>query len=683
MSLFHELSFAKSFDKSDLAYCVIKILVDDEGEPYDWEFVYLNDALAKIEGVEKERLLTHSFMEIFPNADKKWFNYYYPAAFENKSFVFEEVSEEIGTVLRIRCFPVEYGYCGCILEDVTNEFEKVILENREMHEICELMNSARWVLLFDESEKIEAAWFSDEFRNMIGFNGEREFPNDMGVFTSRIHPDDLTGYMEALDKAVADTTDKTSFDYNHRIQREDGEYIWVRSAAKIHRDGAGKVTDLIGVFVNINDTYLKEERQRDLEKTQQFLKETLAQANSANQAKTTFLNSMSHDIRTPMNAIIGFSSLASKHIDDKAKVQDYLEKIRSSSEHLLSLINDVLDMSRIESGKVVINEQEEDLVKMIRSIKDIVQNDIERKNMTLHIDMIDITNEKVVCDRLRLSQVLINILSNAIKYTAAGGSVEFKTTQLNAGRDGYGRYEFCIKDNGIGMSEEFQKDLFKAFTRERTATVSGIEGTGLGMAITRNLVDMMGGHIECYSQEGEGTEFVVTFELKICPKEDEKVKMESAEVLHSKSEAEYANGTAGFEKGQDNLSAIIGKRVLLVEDNALNREIAADILEEEGLVVETAENGQIACDMLDEAKSGYYDIVLMDVQMPIMNGYKATRRIRGHKNADIANIPILAMTANAFEEDKKEAIGAGMNGHIAKPINPDKMLDSIIMCLTE
>ena len=522
---------------------------------------------------------------------------------------------------------------------------------------------------------------------------------------------------------------------------------------------------------------------------QQQLAEALSMAESANRAKTTFLNNMSHDIRTPMNAIIGYTGLAASHIDNKAQVQDYLGKIGQSSDHLLSLINDVLDMSRIESGKMNLDEKPESLPDIIRTLKDIVQADVRAKQHDFFIDTVNVHDELIVCDKLRLNQVLLNILSNAIKYTAAGGTISMRITEKTVKPSGYGTYEFRIKDNGMGMTPEFVKQIFDPFTRVKSSTVSGIQGTGLGMAITKNIVDMMGGKIEVSSELGSGTEITLTFDFMLQDGPRESVSIPELQGLRAlvadddantafsiygmlkevdmraewcasgkeavfRAEASYQEGDLfkvyiidwlmpdmnGVETtrrirraiGDDvpiiiltaydwsdieeeareagvtafvskplfpsDLHAVLGaclgavteevaapvtlsydfegKRILLVEDNELNREIATEILEEEGFVVESAEDGDIAVDLLRIATADTYDLVLMDVQMPRMNGYEATRQIRA-LGTDVARIPILAMTANAFEEDRRAALDAGMDEHIPKPINVETLKDTL------
>ena len=514
----------------------------------------------------------------------------------------------------------------------------------------------------------------------------------------------------------------------------------------------------------------------------QALSDAVAAAETANRAKSTFLSNMSHDIRTPMNAIIGFTTLALSNIDDTERVKDYLGKTLASSNHLLSLINDVLDMSRIESGKIHLEEVEVNLSDVLHDLKTIVSGQIYAKQLELYMDATDVTDEDVYCDKTRLNQILLNLLSNAIKFTPAGGTVSVRVRQLAGKVHGCGQYEFRIKDNGIGMSPEFAKKIFEPFERERTSTVSRIQGTGLGMAITKNIVDMMGGTIEVQTSQGKGSEFIICLPMrtqdehrpveKITELEglkalvvdddfntcDSVTKMlvkvgmraewtlsgkeavlrarqsiEMSDVYHAyiidwrlpdmngievtrqirslhddtpiiiltaydwsdiEVEAKAAGVTAFCSKPmfmsdlRETLMSALGQKltdasqellpeedadfkdrhILLVEDNELNREIAQEILREYGFRVDTAENGAVAVEKVRTAAPGSYDLVLMDVQMPVMDGYTATRQIRALEDPALAGIPILAMTANAFVEDRRNAMESGMNGFLSKPI---------------
>ena len=404
-----------------------------------------------------------------------------------------------------------------------------------------------------------------------------------------------------------------------------------------------------------------EEKEREIEQDKN-LRNALAVAEHANRAKTAFLNNMSHDIRTPMNAVIGFTALATTHIDNKELVLDYLKKIHTSGEHLLSLINDILDMSRIESGSVQIEYTTVHLPDILQDLRTIIAGSVYSKKQKLHIDIQNVCHEDIITDKLRLMQVLLNIIGNAVKFTPMGGMICVCVSEQPCKKDGYATVVFRVKDNGIGMSPEFQEHVFDSFAREHTVTENGIGGTGLGMAITKNIVDMMGGTIRVESEVGKGTEFTVMLACEIS-----ELNPEQKEAIKNKKQENRTESRRSYK----------GKKILLVEDNELNREIATAIMQEIGLDVDIAEDGTDAVNIMSSAEGRSYDLIFMDIQMPKMDGYTATREIRTLKDPKCANIPIVAMTANAFEEDREKAIRAGMNGHIAKPISTEVILEKL------
>ncbi|MDD6250916.1 MAG: ATP-binding protein [Bacillales bacterium] len=403
------------------------------------------------------------------------------------------------------------------------------------------------------------------------------------------------------------------------------------------------------VFNDVTDQK-KKELQANIE-----LEDAYNKSQSASKAKTSFLFNMSHDIRTPMNAILGFADLIEKHLDEKDKCKMYLQKLKSSSSFLLSLINNILDMARIESGQTEIVESVWNVNNFVSDLVSVFESSIKEKNLKF-IKFMDIKHENVYCDATRLRQIYLNIISNAVKYTPNGGEIKLIIKEIECDKEGYARFQTVVSDTGIGMSKEFLPHIFEEFSREKTTTESRVVGTGLGMPIVKTLVTLMHGTIEVESEQGVGTKFTVTLDHRIARKEE--IKVEEEEI-----------------KDKDIVS-YKGKRILLAEDNELNTEIAVTILEEAGFIVEHAENGQVCVDMIKNAKIGYYDLVLMDIQMPVMDGYKATETIRAINNPR-CDIPIIAMTANAFDEDKRKAYVIGMDGHIAKPINIPQLLETI------
>ena len=637
------------FDHSDIAFCVIKVELDESGQPVDWTFAYANDALAKIEGVERQKLVGSRFFELFPNGDRACLPYYYQAAYEGKNVDFEDVSEADDFYLRVDAMPMGTpGYCGVTLRDIREEY-----------------------------------------------------------------------------------------------------------------------------FLRQN--------------TNQALQEALIASERANNAKSSFLTSMSHDIRTPMNAIIGMTALAAAHIGEEERVTDCLRKISTSSKHLLSLINEVLDMSKIETGQVLLTDDEFNLAELMDNLVVMIHQQLETREHEFYVVSSELEHENVVGDSLRIQQIFVNIMSNAIKYTPDGGKIRLSVSERATDDPMVATYVFVFEDNGIGMDEDFLAQVFEPFTREDDAVVANAQGTGLGMPISRNIARMMGGDVTVESTKGVGTRVTVEINLKL---QDEKAPrlaedafvdldvlvadddqdsldsvclildelgmnpegvtsgqaaVDSAVIHHEQSRDFYAcildwkmpnmdgvettrriraavgedvpiiiisaydvtaveeeareaganafitkplfrsrlartfhaitTGEEEAKRGDENPvhdfseANYAGKRALLVEDNELNSEIAQELLEMTNLEVECAFDGAAAVEKLANCKDGYYDIVFMDIQMPKMNGNDATRAIRSMKRAYCRQVPIVAMTANAFAEDVQAAKTVGMNEHIAKPLD--------------
>ena len=628
------------------------------------------------------------------------------------------------------------------------------------------------VFLMLDAKTYKADYVSPNVEKLLGITAE-QIRKDICIL-GKLH----SGTSEApeknyLERIQVHEQQEGDFEYVHQ---KTGEQRWFHNVAMCSEVNGKKKYILV-----------MSDRTSD-RKMNQALSEAVRAAETASRAKSTFLSNMSHDIRTPMNAIIGFTTLAVSNIDNQKRVRDYLGKILSSSNHLLSLINDILDMSRIESGRIQLEETEVSLSDVLHDLKTIISGQIHAKQLELYMDAMDVTNEDVYCDKTRLNQVLLNLLSNAVKFTPAGGTISVRLKQYPGTRKGSELYEIRVKDNGIGMSQEFVQKIFSPFERERTSTVSRTQGTGLGMAITKNIVNMMGGTIEVQTEQGKGTEFIVCLPFRIQPEhhhtekiaeleglkalvvDDDfntcdsvtkmlvKVGMRSEWTLSGKeavlrarqslelgdafhayiidwrlpdmngievtrqirslgddtpiiiltaydwsdieAEARAAGVTAFCAKPlfmsdiRETLMTAIGRMqaeaeeavlpaagsdfrgrcILLVEDNELNSEIAVEILKEYGFLVDTAENGAEAVEKVKNSAPGDYDLVLMDVQMPVMNGYEATKQIRALDEPALAKITILAMTANAFDEDRKRALECGMNGFLSKPIVIEELI---------
>ena len=473
---------------------------------------------------------------------------------------------------------------------------------------------------------------------------------------SCVHPDDRKALYRAgkMDNIIRELETKEEYTVNYRSIKQGVRHF----QCVYHRLDKDRI---IAGFRNVDAIVAQEQRHR------QIIEDALRQAERASKAKTAFLNSMSHDIRTPLNAIMGFTQMADASLEDREKITRCLDKIKISSEHLLALINDVLEMSRIESGKVQIELGVVSLRKVINGLQYMFEEQAWKKDQVLLFDTDDIENSRVLADELRLNQVLINCVSNAIKFTPEGGTITVKVSQSAGSRAGYGLYTFSVRDTGIGMSPDFMESIFTAFSREQASTVNSVQGTGLGMAIAKNLVDLMDGTITVSSEKNKGSEFIVSLELEINDYKESEPEV-SSECITKMIECDM---------NSDIKSPLEGMSILLVEDNELNREIAEVLLSSLGAKVELAEDGDIAVEKVGRESDGVYDLILMDIQMPRLNGYEATAAIRKLPDSQKAEVPIIAMSANAFLEDRKAALAAGMNDHVAKPVDVKTLVAAI------
>ena len=555
------------------------------------------------------------------------------------------------------------------------ESRKALLENNE---IIASAGFGVWHIILEDG-KAPRMRGNTKMIELLGITGQDLTEEEIYEFWySRIDEDAVASVQKSVSEMLEGKLSENTYLWKHP---EKG-MIYVRCG------GTAKAMDAHTHHLSGYHSDVTEIVRADQEK-QKALSDALIAAEHANRAKTVFLNNMSHDIRTPMNAIMGFTALAASQVDQPELVKDYLQKISVSGRHLLSLINDVLDMSRIESGKVTIEETVVHLPDVIQDIRTIIQENVTAKQQKLLIDTQDVKHEDIVTDKLRLNQVLINILSNAVKFTPAGGTISFCLAEEPSSHADTANYVFRIRDDGIGMSKEFQKTIFEAFTRERTSTVSGLQGTGLGMAITKNIVDMLGGTISVQSEEGKGSEFIVRIPCRIAEGKDKTEMIAEPQESHALAADDgpgsCISGGAMMQESSENpadeeVSAaadFTGKRILLAEDNEMNQMIAVAILENAGFTIDIASNGAEAVEKMGQAPAGTYDVILMDIQMPIMDGYEAAKRIRAMEDQKKAKIPIVAVTANAFEEDRKIALEAGMNGHLAKPYDINAIMQTL------
>ena len=547
------------------------------------------------------------------------------------------------------------------VKDISDIVEQKMREDAYTRALATEYDSIVIVEIFKDDKKSDRVLIHGRLTDRMAGLIDEETANEvhysrkLDLMLRFVHPDDREHFYAETrrEKIFESIAENRAHIVNFRILKKNGDYLYYQMSFIGLRDASGNTTAMIACMKNVDDEVRKDMLSR------QELEKARYDAESASRAKTAFLFNMSHDIRTPMNAILGYTDVALKHRDDQARVDDSLEKIRTAGGHLLSLINDILEMSRIESDRLEITDEPADIRKLIEGVDQMTSSLAIPKSIDFKTEVGDIANPYVYIDELHANEVLINLTSNAIKYTLRGGSVHFRVNQISPVVDGKTVFRFEVSDDGIGMSEEFQQHLFEAFSREKTSTVSKQQGAGLGLSIVKRIVDLAGGTIDVTSRQNEGSTFTIEMPLRV---------MDEAAIR------KYEEDNRPLDITESSFS-LENKKVLLVEDNEMNREIATEILEEAGLIIDTAEDGVFAVKAVKEKGTDYYDFILMDIQMPVMNGYEATKAIRELPDGDKAII--IALSANAFEEDIQKSLSMGMNAHVAKPIDVNTLFDTM------
>ncbi|MGN0712479.1 MAG: hybrid sensor histidine kinase/response regulator, partial [Anaerovoracaceae bacterium] len=590
-------------------------------------------------------------------------------------------SNKIAMYLELWLVLLFVAYILILIMDNRRQKARLVMEKQEMRDIvdstsqlfssfvlADLKNDAYEYLKRDINEPHETDDDDDDTGTGEVLPREGSYAEFRDYWDARTVQEDANVREQfAISSIQQNLTEDTPFlQYEYRVQEENIRWKQI-SVLCLKRENGVPVSVLMAVQ---DVTELKEAEM----KNRMAMEEAYRAAKAANEAKTMFLSNMSHDMRTPMNAIIGFSALLDRDASQPDKVREYNRKIAASGRHLLSLINDVLDMSKIESGQNTLNMTEFDLKEMVEELESVIQLSAAEKHQSLDVRVCDVHGERFLGDRLRLRQILLNLLSNATKYTPEGGEIRLAVVGLPETTRDYAHLRFQVQDNGIGISPEFLEHIFEPFTRENNTTASGILGTGLGMAITKNLVDLMGGTISVESTPGAGSTFRVELELRYAEQPAAEAGHDEAGATSGLSGASGGNEAAETSgafaaDGTSGVNGLEGLKVLVAEDNDINAEILEELLSYEGVSCERTVNGQEAVERFRQNPPGRYDAVLMDIQMPVMNGYEAARAIRSLDRPDAKTIPIVAMTANAFADDVQNSMDAGMNAHLSKPIN--------------
>lgn len=664
-----KIDYDLTLDINDLnphAICVIHVDLNENKEPADWTFVYCNEPLARLEGVPRENLIGRRFYDIFPNGDRKWLKPYFKAAYEGISDEFDDVSEEIDQYLHVEVFPTgKEGYCVCVLRDI----KKAVFEERERRKELEQLvqkleeeqkvgNQVRMYAaamgveypLAVEMDYLNNRYQMIEYENSINKTADEKGNLDtfirIGVSTVP-DPKQAEEFRTLFDRnsvITAFRAGKTELELKHKQYGDDGLIHWVDTKV-ICVECTKKAIRGIALSKCIDAEIKNEQLRIDAEK--------------ANQAKSNFLLRMSHDIRTPLNGILGMIDMAEQYEDDQAKQRECREKAKMSAQILLELINEVLDMGKLESGEISLEQIPFDLAEICRSVAGAISRQLQGRNIEVIEEDCHIFHRKLIGSPVHFQRIMMNILSNAIKYNRENGKIYITCREISD--DGtVANIEFKCRDTGIGMTPEFMEHIFDPFSQEHATARSEYGGTGLGMSIVKNITDKMGGTISVESVKGVGSTFdvVVPFEID-------------------------QNASGRTDEDQGSIPSIQGFKLLLAEDNALNMEIAKFMLEEAGAKIIAAVNGQEAVDAFKNSALYEVDAILMDVMMPVMDGHEATRQIRAMDRADAKQVPIIAMTASAFAEDRIAAKKAGMNEHLAKPLDTKLMLKTIAGCVSE
>lgn len=653
---------AKKTGNTEYAFGIIHVELDENGKPVDFTFVEANEEMARLEGKPVDQLIGHRFFEIFPDDDRNWVELYYEAAYLGKSIGFNEISEQNGRYLHVQACPAgKPGCCACVLTDIREslmdqikhqeEHEKAVL--REAEQVRIIKNLSRLYTTIVETDlntgvsKIIGR--SENTDAVVGTSDEMKHSDNVAaMMSSFLHPDDKEDMKKFFDAETLQDRMKDTDTVSTEFRSISGKFYLGRFVVQ-SREESGKVEKVL--FVARDITY---EKQREL-KYMEDLAAAAEVANEANESKTRFLKRMSHDIRTPLNGIIGMLRIMDRTKGDKKKFEECMEKITNSTNYLLNLVNNVLDISKMETGEIELEHKSFDLGEILLSTLPTVSTNASQHSIefTGGRDDTHIEHRYLIGSPLHINRILMNLASNAIKYNRPGGSIKVYCNELSNDGDS-AAYEFVCADTGLGMSEEFQKRAFEPFVREGKQTTTGYGGSGLGLSIVKDIVDRMGGTIELKSKENVGTTIRIVLTLVI----DKDYKGAATKVV-------------------DEAPDFSGRKALLVEDNDINMEIAHIMLDDMGFDVVCAKNGKEAVDLFSASESGMFECIFMDVMMPVMDGLEATKAIRSLQRPDASTVPIIAMTANAFTDDKKACIDAGMNDHIGKPINNKDVIDVV------